>query len=281
MLCSETGARLRVAPVDDTGQVILEEYEKLLGPKTRLVSVAQVLQRFGNSDAGERDDRSGRTVTERGCLSMGRRLYRTCAQMFNPWTATFTCSPGTRCSLPPGSALSTANPKSLRSPRPWQGGGNMIQDVTFERTSYSQPPARFEAGTGNIADAEGLGAAVDYLDRVGMANITRYEAELLRYGTEALMTVPGLRIIGTAREKAGVLVFHIGRGFARRRSANTSTGMASPCGPGITVPNPIHRRFGIESTARASLAMYNTCADLDALVASLKRLQVGRPHPTS
>jgi len=135
----------------------------------------------------------------------------------------------------------------LEVTRPWQGGGNMIQDVTFEKTIYNVPPARFEAGTGNIGAATGLGAAIDYLDRVGMANVTRHEAGLLRYGTDALTSVPGLRIIGTAREKAGVLSFVLDAS-APKKSAITSTRRALPCG-GHHCAQPIHRRFGLESTS--------------------------------
>jgi cysteine desulfurase/selenocysteine lyase len=156
----------------------------------------------------------------------------------------------------------------------------MIQDVTFERTVYNAPPARFEAGTGNIADAVGLGAAIDYLDRAGMANVTRREAELLQYGTDALQRVPGLRIIGTAREKAGVLSFVLD-GIRTEEIGEFLNREGIAVRAGHHCAQPIHRRFGIESTVRASLALYNTCEDIDSLVAALQRLQVGRRHRNS
>jgi cysteine desulfurase/selenocysteine lyase len=158
---------------------------------------------------------------------------------------------------------------------PWQGGGNMIADVTFEKTVFQGPPDRFEAGTGNIADAVGLGAAIDYLSRIGMANIAAHEHELLAYGTQALLTIPGLRLIGTAREKAGILSFvldgcrseDVGKALDREGIAVRA---------GHHCAQPILRRFGLESTVRPSLALYNTHGDIDALVDALKRLQSGR-----
>jgi cysteine desulfurase/selenocysteine lyase len=154
---------------------------------------------------------------------------------------------------------------------PWQGGGNMIADVTFERTVYQASPERFEAGTGNIADAVGLGAAIEYLERIGMANIASYEHELLVYATRLLADIPGLRIIGTAAEKAGVISFvlndippeEVGR-------ALNQEGIAVRAGHHCA--QPILRRFGVEATVRPSLAFYNTHADIDALAAAVRRI---------
>jgi cysteine desulfurase / selenocysteine lyase len=158
---------------------------------------------------------------------------------------------------------------------PWQGGGNMIQDVTFEKTTFHGPPGRFEAGTGNIADAVGLGAAIDYLSTIGMSNIAAYEHELLGYLTQGLLSVPGLRIIGTAHEKAGVASFVLDE----CRSEDVGKALAQE---GIAVraghhcAQPILRRFGLEATVRPSLALYNTTDDVDTLVAALLRIQTGR-----
>jgi cysteine desulfurase/selenocysteine lyase len=158
---------------------------------------------------------------------------------------------------------------------PWQGGGNMIVDVTFEKTTYQTPPARFEAGTGNIADAVGLGAALDYVEEIGMESISAYEHALLNYGTAGLLTVPGLRLIGTAREKAGVLSFVLD-------DVRTEDVGAALNEEGIAVRSghhcaqPILRRMGVESTVRPSLAIYNTYEEIDELVAVLLRLQAGR-----
>jgi cysteine desulfurase/selenocysteine lyase len=153
----------------------------------------------------------------------------------------------------------------------------MIVDVTFERTVYQQAPARFEAGTGNIADAVGLGAALDYLDEVGIENVNRYEHELLAYATAALLAVPGLRLIGTAREKAGVLSFVLDEFRTEDVGvALNQEGIAVRAGHHCA--QPILRRFGVESTVRPSLALYNTTEDIDALVAAILRLQAGRRH---
>ena len=161
---------------------------------------------------------------------------------------------------------------------PWQGGGNMIADVTFEKTIYQGPPERFEAGTGNIADAVGLGAALDYVESIGMDVIARYEHELLVYATEKMRTVPGLALIGTAPEKASVLSFTLdGHDPLEVGKALDREGIAVRAGHHCA--QPILRRFGLEATVRPSLAFYNTCADVDALVAVLLRLQAGtRPY---
>jgi cysteine desulfurase/selenocysteine lyase len=158
---------------------------------------------------------------------------------------------------------------------PWQGGGNMIADVTFEKTLYQTPPGRFEAGTGSIADAVGLGAAIDYIERIGMANIARYEHDLLDYATASLGSIPGLHIIGTAKEKAGVLSFVLD-GFKTEDlgAALNLEGIAVRSGHHCA--QPILRRFGLEATVRASLALYNTCEEIDALVAAIWNLKQGR-----
>jgi cysteine desulfurase/selenocysteine lyase len=278
-LCSEKGARLLVAPVDDSGQVILEEYEKLLGPKTRLVAVSQVSNALGTvtpvSEMIQAAHRHGAKVLVDGAQAVSH--MRVDVQSLD---CDFFVFSGHKMFAPTGIGAVYGKSGILEVTRPWQGGGNMILDVTFERTIYNVPPARFEAGTGNIADAVGLGAAIDYLDRTGMANVTRHEAGLLHYGTDALKRVPGLRIIGTARDKAGVLSFVID-GVRTEEVGDFLNQEGIAVRAGHHCAQPIHRRFGIESTVRASLALYNTCADLDALVAALQRLQVARRHRIS
>lgn len=151
----------------------------------------------------------------------------------------------------------------------------MISDVTFERTLYAAPPARFEAGTGNIADAVGLGAALDYLERIGLENVGRYEHDLLEYGMQALRTVPGLRLIGTAKEKASVMSFVLeGRSVEEVGKALNQEGIAVRAGHHCA--QPILRRFGVEATVRPSLAFYNTCEEIDRMIAVLYRLTASR-----
>jgi cysteine desulfurase/selenocysteine lyase len=151
----------------------------------------------------------------------------------------------------------------------------MIQDVTFEKTLYQPPPQRFEAGTGNIADAVGLGAAIDYLDRVGIANVARHEHTLLVYATDALLRIPGLRLIGTSKEKAGVLSF-VMDGLRTEEIGDYLNRNGIAVRGGHHCAQPILRRFGVESTLRATLALYNTCEEIDTLVAALWDLRQGR-----
>jgi cysteine desulfurase / selenocysteine lyase len=273
-LAAEKGARLRVAPVDDSGQIILEEYEKLLNPKTRIVSVSQVSNALGTItpvvDMVAMAHRHGAIAVVDGAQSVSHMPIDVQAL-----DADFFVFSGHKMFAPTGIGAVYGRPSILEAMPPWQGGGNMIQDVTFEKTVFQGPPYRFEAGTGNIADAVGLGAAIDYLSTIGMSNIAAYEHELLGYLTQGLLTVPGLRIIGTAHEKAGVVSFVLDE----CRSEDVGKALAQE---GIAVraghhcAQPILRRFGLEATVRPSLALYNTPEDVDALIAALLRIQSGR-----
>ena len=192
----------------------------------------------------------------------------------------FYCFSGHKVFGPTGIGALYGKAEVLDEMPPWQGGGNMIRDVTFERTAYQPPPWRFEAGTGNIADAVGLGAAIDYVSRLGMQNIERYEHELLVYATGCLSAVPGLRLIGTAPEKASVLSFVLdGQRTEDVGAALDQEGIAVRSGHHCA--QPILRRYGLESTVRASLAFYNSREDVDALASALRRLQTGTPAPRS
>jgi cysteine desulfurase/selenocysteine lyase len=160
----------------------------------------------------------------------------------------------------------------LNETQPWQGGGNMIVDVTFEHTVFHQAPGRFEAGTGNIADAVGLGAALDYVSKIGIDLIGQYEHQLLLYATNLLKQVPGLRLVGTAKDKASVLSFIL-EGYTNDQVGQALNQEGIAVRTGHHCAQPILRRFGLESTVRPSLAFYNTCADVDALVDTLHRLR--------
>jgi cysteine desulfurase / selenocysteine lyase len=274
-LASEKGARLRVAPVDSRGQVILEEYEKLLGPRTKLVSITQVSNALGTivpvQEMTQSAHRHGACVLIDGAQAVSHT--RADVQVLD---CEFYVFSGHKVFAPTGIGVVYGKSAILEHMPPWQGGGNMIQDVTFEKTLYQAAPNRFEAGTGNIADAVGLGAALDYVTALGIENIARYEHELLEYGTERLREVPGLTLIGTARDKAGVLSFVLDGQRTEEVSAMLDQeGIAVRSGHHCA--QPILRRFGLESTVRASLAPYNTREDLDALVAALLRIQTGRP----
>jgi cysteine desulfurase/selenocysteine lyase len=274
MLCAEKGARLRVAPVDDSGQVLLDEYEKLLGPKTRLVSIAHVSNALGTvlpvTAMVEAAHRHGARVLVDGAQAVSH--MRVDVQAIG---CDFYVFSGHKVFAPTGIGVVYGTSEVLDNMPPWQGGGNMIQDVTFEKTLYQPPPQRFEAGTGSIADAVGLGAAIDYLDRVGIANVSRHEHMLLTYATAALQKIPGLRIIGTAKEKAAVLSL-VMDGFRPEEIGDYLNRKGIAVRSGHHCAQPILRRFGLESTLRATFALYNTCEEVDALVAALWDLRQGR-----
>lgn len=274
-LCAEVGAKLRVAPVDDSGQIILDEYEKLINPRTRIVSLTQVSNALGTvtpaAEMARIAHRHGACVLIDGAQSVSH--MPTDVQALD---ADFFVFSGHKVFGPTGIGALYGRKELLDAMPPWQGGGNMIADVTFEKTIYQPSPARFEAGTGNIADAVGLGAALDYLSSFGLANVERYEHDLLVYATQGLLTVPGLRLIGTAKQKAGVLSFVLdGHKTEEVGKALDAEGIAVRSGHHCA--QPILRRFGLESTVRPSLALYNTCEDIDALVAALLRLQGSHP----
>ncbi|CAD6876166.1 family 2A encapsulin nanocompartment cargo protein cysteine desulfurase [Methylomonas fluvii] len=270
-LCAETGAVLRVIPVDDNGQVILSEYQKLLNAKTKLVSFTQVSNALGTvtpaQEMIELAHRAGAKVLLDGAQSVSH-LKVDVQALDCDWLA----FSGHKIFGPTGIGVLYGKAEVLEATQPWQGGGNMIEDVTFEKTVYQPAPAKFEAGTGNIADAVGLGAALEYLNKIGIENVARYEHELLVYTMHALQAIPGLRLIGTAPEKTSVASFVLdGHSTQDVGKALNEAGIAVRSGHHCA--QPILRRFGLESTVRPSLAFYNTYEEIDRLSAALKRLQ--------
>ena len=247
-LCVEKGACLRVAPVDSRGQVLLDQFDRLIGPKTRLVSFSQVSNALGTvvpaREMVEMAHRHGALVHVDGAQAVSHMPVD--VQSLDCDFYTFS---GHKVFGPTGIGALFGKARVLEGMPPWQGGGNMISDVTFEKTAYQPPPARFEAGTGNIADAVGLGAAIDYVSALGMENIQRYEHELLVYAEDALARVPGLQMIGTAAEKAGVMSFVLDG--VRTEDVGTALdqeGIAVRTGHHCA--QPILRRFGLEATVR-------------------------------
>jgi len=269
-LCLETGARLRVAPVDDRGDVILDEYEKLLGPTTRIVALTQVSNALGTVTPAREmiaaAHRHGALALVDGAQSVSH--MRTDVQALD---ADFFVLSGHKMFGPTGIGVVYGKQAILEATPPWQGGGNMIADVTFERTLYQGAPERFEAGTGNIADAVGLGAAIDYLETIGMEAIARHEHDLIEATVAGLRGIPGLRLIGSPRERAGVVSFvldgcrteDVGKALDREGIAVRA---------GHHCAQPILRRFGLESSVRPSFALYNTHEDVEALVAAVRRI---------
>ncbi|MDR3419298.1 MAG: family 2A encapsulin nanocompartment cargo protein cysteine desulfurase [Nevskia sp.] len=269
-IAAVTGAKLRVAPVDDDGQVLLDEYGKLLGERTKMVAFTQVSNALGTitpvKEMVEMAHRVGARVLVDGAQAVSH--MRVNVQALG---ADFYVFSGHKLFAPTGIGVVYGKSDLLNAMPPWQGGGNMIQDVTFEKTLYHKAPARFEAGTGNIADAVGLGAAIDYLERVGLENIAHYEHGLLEYATLGLRSVPGLRLIGTARDKASVLSFTL-QGYRPEDVGTALNREGIAVRAGHHCAQPILRRFGVEATVRPSLAFYNTCQEVDVLVAALQRL---------
>jgi cysteine desulfurase / selenocysteine lyase len=274
MLCSEKGAKLRVAPVDNDGQILLDEYEKLFTPKTRIASFTHVSNALGTitpvREMVEIAHRHGVPALVDGAQAVSHLPVDVQAL-----DCDFYVFSGHKVFAPTGIGAVYGKRDVLAKMPPWQGGGNMITDVTFEKTVYAKPPARFEAGTGNLADAVGLGAALDYLESLGMEVIERYEHDLLVYATEQLRTVPGLIPIGTAREKASVLSFVL-EGFRSEEvgAALDRDGIAVRAGHHCAQPTLC--RFGLETSVRPSLALYNTNEEIDTLVRSLKEIVATR-----
>ncbi|MBA9946671.1 family 2A encapsulin nanocompartment cargo protein cysteine desulfurase [Burkholderia cepacia] len=273
-LAALKGAKLRVIPVDDSGQVLLDEYRKLLNDRTKIVSVTQVSNALGTvvpvKEIVDLAHRAGAKALVDGAQSISH--MRVNVQALD---ADFFVFSGHKIYGPTGIGVVYGKRAILDDMPPWQGGGNMIADVTFERTVFQPPPNRFEAGTGNIADAVGLGAALDYVSRVGIENIARYEHDLLAYATSVLAPVPGVRLVGTARDKASVLSFVL-KGYETEEVGQALNEEGIAVRSGHHCAQPILRRFGLEATVRPSLAFYNTCDEVDALVSVVRRLATRR-----
>jgi cysteine desulfurase/selenocysteine lyase len=269
-LCAATGAKLRVIPVDNDGQVILEEYAKLLNRRTKLVSFTQVSNALGTVTPAKQMVAMAHSAGAKVLVDGAQSVSHMRADV-NDLDCDWFVFSGHKVFGPTGIGVLYGKEALLNEMPPWQGGGNMIKDVTFEGTQYHDAPGRFEAGTGNIADAVGLGAAIDYVNLFGIDNIGAYEHQLLVYATRLLADVPGLRLIGTAPGKAAVLSFTL-QGFKTEEvgAALNKEGIAVRSGHHCA--QPILRRFGVETTVRPSLAVYNTCAEIDTLVTALHRL---------
>ena len=273
-LAAEKGARLRVIPVDDSGQVLLEEYQRLLTDHTKIVAVTHVSNALGTVvPVGEIIDlahRAGACALVDGAQSVSHL-----AVDVRSLDADFFVFSGHKIYGPTGIGALYGKRALLEAMPPWQGGGNMIADVTFERTVYQGPPTRFEAGTGNIADAVGLATALEYVERIGLANIARYEHGLLEYATAAMRAIDGVRLVGTARDKASVLSFVLA-GYSTEEVGQALNEEGIAVRTGHHCAQPILRRFGLETTVRPSLAFYNTCEEVDRMVAVVRRLAGAR-----
>jgi cysteine desulfurase/selenocysteine lyase len=270
IIAEETGALIRAAPIDQSGQIILAEYERLFNGRTRFASITQVSNALGTiTPAAEMihiAHAHGVPVLVDGAQSIAHIPVNVSAL-----DADFFVFSGHKIFGPTGIGVLYGKTALLEAARPWQGGGNMISDVTFERTLYQKAPAKFEAGTGNIADAVGLGAALDYVSAIGIGHIAAWEHELVQYGVQELTKIPGLHLVGRAAQKTSVLSFVLeGRGNEEVGKILNRRGIAVRAGHHCA--QPVHRFFGLEGTVRPSLAFYNTLGDIDKLAAVLREI---------
>ncbi len=271
ILCEEKGAILKVIPMNDAGELLLDEYERLLSPRTKIVGVAYVSNALGTVNPVERIIALAHARGVPVLLDAAQAVQHLPVDV-QALDCEFLVFSSHKIYGPTGVGVLYGKQALLDAMPPYQGGGDMIRSVTFEKTTYAPLPAKFEAGTPNIAGGIALGVAVDYVQSVGLPAIARHEADLLAYATEAVQEVPGLRLIGTARDKASVLSFVLDG--AHPHDIGTildREGIAIRTGHHCA--QPVMQRFGIPATARASFALYNTREEVDALVAGLEKVR--------
>ena len=271
MLCEEKGARLRVAPINDAGELLLEEFEKLIGPRTRLVAVTHVSNVLGTLNPIQRivemaHARGARVLVDGAQAAPHLRLD------VQALGCDFYALSGHKMYGPTGIGVLYGRSELLEEMPPYQGGGDMILSVSFEKTVYNKPPNKFEAGTPNMAGAVGLGAAIDFLAGLEHDALAAHEDDVLGYGIRALSEIPGLRLIGTARAKASVLSFMLD-GIHPHDIATILDREGIAIRAGHHCAQPLMKRLGVVATTRASLACYSTRQDIDALVAGLRKVQ--------
>ncbi|MBI2432346.1 MAG: cysteine desulfurase [Candidatus Hydrogenedentes bacterium] len=267
MLCEQTGAHLKVIPINDDGELLLDEFEKLLTPRTKIVSIVHVSNALGTINPVkyivDKAHAAGAVVVVDGAQATPH-LPVTVKEL----GCDFYALSGHKMYGPTGIGVLYGRAELLERMQPFQGGGDMILSVTFEKTTYNHHPFRFEAGTPHIEGAIGLGAAIDYLHAVGIEKIAAHEHDLLEYGTQRLLEVDGLRLIGTARVKAGVLGFTLASAHPHDvGQILDDQGVAVRAGHHCA--QPVMQRFGVPATTRASFGMYNTREEIDRMVDGL------------
>ncbi|HEV8645862.1 MAG TPA: cysteine desulfurase [Burkholderiales bacterium] len=271
MLCEEKGARLRVIPCNDAGELLLDDYAKLFNTDTRFVAITHVSNALGTinpvKDMIATAHRKGVPVLVDGAQAVPHMKVDV-----QDLDCDFYAFSGHKMCGPTGIGILYGKAQLLEKMKPFEGGGDMILSVTFEKTTYNTIPHKFEAGTPPIAAAIGLGATVDYLESVGLDRITAHEHDLLTYATEAFTQLKGVRIVGTARNKAAVLSFTV-QGVHPHDVGTILNEDGVAVRTGHHCAQPVMQRFGIPATARASFYLYNTFAEVDALVAGIRRVQ--------
>jgi cysteine desulfurase / selenocysteine lyase len=271
LVCEQTGALLKVVPVNDTGELELDAYERLLGPRTRLVAITHVSNALGSVVPIERVIAlaHARNVP---VLVDGAQAISHVGVDVRALDCEFYAFSGHKIFGPTGIGALYGKAARLEAMPPYQGGGDMIRSVTFEKTEYNDLPYKFEAGTPNIAGAIGMGAALDYVSAIGIEAIAAHERDLLTYATEQVSAIPGLRMIGTAKEKAAIVSFTLHGVHAHDIGTILDhEGVAIRAGHHCAMP--VMERFGVAGTARASFALYNAREDVDALVAGIHRVR--------
>jgi cysteine desulfurase/selenocysteine lyase len=269
--CEQAGAALRVVSIDDNGEFLFDEFDKLIGPRTRLVALAHVSNALGTVTPVRR-------IVERAhsagvpVLLDGAQAIAHASVDVQDIGCDFYAFSGHKLYAPMGIGVLYGKAEWLAKLPPYQGGGHMIRDVTFERTIYDAPPRKYEAGTPNVEGAVGLAAALDYLERIGMAAIGAHEAALLDYATARVAEIDGLRVIGTAREKGAILSFVV-EGFTVQEIGTVLDRNGVAVRSGHHCALPAMRRFGVEGTARASFALYNNREDVDQLIEALRAVR--------
>jgi len=271
ILCEQKGGRLRVIPINESGELVLEEFQKLLNTRTKIVAVTHVSNALGTINPVRRiiemAHRENIPVLVDGAQAVPH--LKVDVQALD---CDFYVFSGHKLYGPTGIGVLYGKSALLDAMPPYQGGGDMISSVTFEKTIYNKLPYKFEAGTPHVAGAIGLGAAIDYVNGLGMDNVAAYEHEVLTYATEAVAAIPGIRVIGTAKEKAGVLSFLLDS--IHPHDIGTildQEGIAIRAGHHCA--QPIMQRFGIAATARASFGLYNTKEEVDALVNGIQNVR--------
>jgi cysteine desulfurase/selenocysteine lyase len=269
ILCEQQGARLRVAPINDDGELLLDEFEKLLGSKTKLVAMVHVSNALGTVNQVREVVEMAHRWNARVLLDGAQAVPHLVVDV-RALDCDFYVFSGHKVYGPTGIGVLYGKADLLEAMPPYQGGGEMISSVTFEKTLYNRLPHKFEAGTPNVSGAVGLAAALEYVNATGLDPIAAHEHQLLAYGTERLRAIPGLRLIGTAREKTGVLSFVL-EGIHPHDVGTVLDQEGIAIRTGHHCAQPLMQRFGVPATARASLALYNTMEDIDALVTGLHK----------
>jgi cysteine desulfurase/selenocysteine lyase len=271
ILCEQQGANLRVAPVNDAGELLLDEFEKLLGPKTKLVAMSHVSNALGTVNPVRKIVEAARRVNARVLLDGAQAVPHMPVDV-RAIDCDFYAFSGHKIYAPTGIGILYGKAELLEAMPPYQGGGDMISSVTFEKTLYNRLPYKFEAGTPHVSGAIGLGAALDYVSSVGLDRIARHEKQILAYGTRRLLEIPGLRLIGTAKEKEGILSFVL-EGIHPHDVGTILDQEGIAIRTGHHCAQPLMERFGVPATARASLALYNTVEEMDALVRGIEKVR--------